>query len=136
MKAISGPRRRKLLPGLPLLENGDHLTQAEFHRRYKEYPEDIKAELIGGIVYMASPLRCAHGFHHSDLGAAFWLYASATPGTDLSDNATTILGDESEPQPDLALLILAGWGGQSIINAEGYVQGSPELPAEATTTTL
>ncbi len=34
----------------PVLENGDRLTQPEFHRRYEAYPEDVKIELVGGIV--------------------------------------------------------------------------------------
>jgi hypothetical protein len=113
-----------------LLENGDHLSQAEFHRRYKEYPDDIKAELIGGIVYMASPLRVPHGSYHSDLAVPFWHYMIATPGTDLLNNTTAILGEDSEPQPDLCLRILTEWGGQTIVNPEGYLLGAPELMAE------
>jgi len=42
---------------LPPLENGDRLTSREFERRYNAMPELKKAELIEGIVYMASPLR-------------------------------------------------------------------------------
>ena len=130
MKAISGPRPPRLPTGVPLLENGDHLSQAEFHRRYQEYPDDIKAELIGGIVYMASPLRVPHGSYHSDLTVPIWHYMIATPGTDLLNNATAILGEENEPQPDLCLRILAEWGGQAVVNSEGYLQGAPELMAE------
>ena len=57
------PRHTKDSSGLPLppLHNGDRLTQAEFHRRYEAYPEDVKFELVGGIVYMTSPLRRPHG---------------------------------------------------------------------------
>src|SRR5262249_5049943 len=39
----------------PPLEDGQRLTQPEFHRRYQAYPEDVKFELIGGVVHMASP---------------------------------------------------------------------------------
>src|SRR5207244_1377339 len=53
-----------------------------------------------------------------------------TPGTQVLDNATTILGPYSEPQPDASLLILPAYGGQSRVNAEDYVVGSPELLAE------
>ena len=46
---------------IPLLENGDRLTRHEFERRYTAMPAQKKgsnkAELIEGIVYMASPLR-------------------------------------------------------------------------------
>src|SRR5262245_37865860 len=84
---------------LPLLENGDRMKQAEFHRRYEAYPEDVKFELIGGIVYMASPLRWPHANYHPKLGFALELYATGTLGVEVGDNATTILGEESEPQP-------------------------------------
>ena len=80
--------------------------QAEFHRRYEAYPEDVKFELIGGIVYMASPLRWPHARYTNKLGMAFGLYEASTPGVEAGDDATAIRGDESEPQPDLALRIL------------------------------
>src|SRR5262249_43328177 len=103
-------------PGVPLLENGDRMTQAEFHRRYKACPPHVRAELIGGIVYMTSPLRRPHGNYHLKLGLALELYASGTPGVEAGDNATAILGEESEPQPDLALRILPEYGGRSRLN--------------------
>src|SRR5438876_4022550 len=85
---------------LPLLENGDRLTQAEFHRRYEAYPDDVKIELIGGIVYMASPASWLHGSYDSELGLVLVLYKAETPGVEAGHNATMILGEESEPQPD------------------------------------
>jgi Uma2 family endonuclease len=117
-------------PSVPLLVNGDRMKQPEFHRRYEAYPEDVKFELIGGIVYMASPLGRPHGLYHPELSGAFWLYKNATPGVELLDNATTILGEESEPQPDLELRILSEYGGRSRETEEDYVAGSPELLAE------
>jgi len=59
---------------LPLLVNGDRMKQPEFHRRYEAYPDDTKCELVGGTVYMASPLRWPHGSHHSMLDLALRLY--------------------------------------------------------------
>ena len=115
---------------LPLLENGDHMTQAEFHRRYEAYPEDTKFELIGGIVYMASPQRIDHGKFQGALSAALWIYATQTPGVHLLGGSTTILSEESEPQPDLTLRILSKFGGQSRETDDHYVKGAPELLAE------
>ena len=46
------------------LHNGDRMTQAEFHRRYEKTTEDFRAELIGGIVYLSSPLKWHHGTSH------------------------------------------------------------------------
>jgi Uma2 family endonuclease len=129
MKTTPRARKRAGEP-LPLLNNGDHMKQPEFHRRYQAYPEDVKIELVGGIVYMASPLRWPHGNYHVKLGLALELYASGTPGVEAGDNATSILGEESEPQPDLALRLLPEYGGQSRENAERYIEGPPELLAE------
>src|SRR5260221_7287847 len=107
------PKRldRRPSPNVPLLHNGDRLTQAEFHRRYEAYPEDVKFELIGGIVYMASPLRLPHGRYHQKLSFVLAHYESATPGVEVADNATVILGEESEPQPHLLLRIMTEFGG-------------------------
>ncbi len=58
---IPNKQARPERAALPILENGDHMSQAEFHRRYEAYPEDTKFELIGGVVYMASPQRIDHG---------------------------------------------------------------------------
>lgn len=111
-------------------ENGDRMTGGEFHRLYEEAPDDFKAELIGGIVYVASPLRREHGSKHLDLAMVFGLYRAATPGVDTGDNATVILGDDSEPQPDLYLRILPEFGGRSQTTDTGYVEGPPEFIAE------
>lgn len=128
-KKASASRRATNGQKIPLLHNGDKLTQQEFHRRYEAYPEDVKFELIGGTVYMASPLGELHGTYHPELSGAYWLYKAATPGVALLDNATTVLGEESEPQPDLALRILPDWGGHSH-SSRGYIKGPPELLTE------
>jgi len=106
------------------------MKQPEFHRRYQAYPGDVKFELVGGVVYMASPLRRPHGIYHPKLSQALATYESGTPGVELSDNATVILSEESEPQPDLALRILTECGGRSRVNADEYYEGPPELLAE------
>src|SRR5262249_1074440 len=53
-------------------------------------------------------------------------YAGATPGIELLDNTTTILGERSEPQPDLEMRILSVFGGQSGETSDDYVRGAPE----------
>lgn len=114
----------------PQLVNGDRMSQAEFHRRYETYPENVKFELIGGIVFMASPLRRPHAVFHATLSMVLRLYSSQTPGAELLDNGTTILGKESEPQPDLSLRIRSEYGGQSRETKDHYIKGPPELVAE------
>jgi Uma2 family endonuclease len=118
----------------PELHNGDQMTRAEFHRAYERTEEKFKAELIRGIVYVASPLTLGHGVNHLPLGTALFAYGSRTPGTQAADNATILLGDESEPQPDLFLRILPEYGGQSRTTRDDYVEGAPELIAEIANT--
>ena len=116
------------------LHNGDHMTQVEFHRIYSTMPEDVKAELIGGIVYMASPLKIRHGSYHVVLASVLFAYESATTGTETGDNTTVIMDDESEPQPDLYLRIRPEYGGQSGTTEDDYIDGSPELIVEIANT--
>ena len=118
--------------GVPLLVNGDRMSQAEFHRRYVEYEGDKKFELIGGIVYMAAALSIDHSDYDGEIGFVLELYRRASPGVKALHNATTILSDESEPQPDLGLFILPECGGQAGVNDERYFEGAPELIVEIT----
>jgi len=129
-KMATSVRRKGLLGVPPGLANGDRMRQPEFHRLYEKCPDDVKFELIGGIVYMASPLRLPHSRYDGRLGFAFELYSGYTTGVEVLHGATAILGEESEPQPDLGLRILPEFGGQSRTNAEEYVVGPPELLAE------
>lgn len=119
---------------LPPLENGDHLDQKTFHARYEAMPEGTRAELIGGIVFMSSPLKRPHGKMH--MRASHWLqeYEDATPGTQAFDNATNILSDENESQPDLCLLISSGEQGQTHEEDE-FIIGAAELIVEVASST-
>lgn len=112
------------------LVNGERMTQAEFHRCYERCGEDEKWELVGGIVYMASPLRRKHSRYDDEIGYILGSYRRQTPGTEVLHNATTILDDNSEPQPDLGLRILSEYGGQSWTTPDDYVAGAPELVVE------
>jgi Uma2 family endonuclease len=106
------------------------MSREEFHRLYEQTPEGFKAELIGGIVYVASPLYPPHGKPHLLLGAVVAAYEARTPGVDASDNTTILLGDEGEPQPDLYVRILPECGGQSATGDNERVEGAPEFIIE------
>jgi len=113
----------------PVLENGDRLTRHEFERRYHAMGDDIKAELIEGIVYMASPVRARrHGRPHALIMGWLATYIAETPGVDLLDNATIRLDTDNEPQPDALLRFQTG--GQSILTEDDYIEGAPELIVE------
>lgn len=113
---------------IPPLENGDRLTREEFERRYWAMPEKTQAELVAGIVYMASPLRVTHGEPHGDIMGWLVFYKAATLGVGVADNATVLLDEENEVQPDGLLRIKVG--GQSQINEKDYIEGGPELIVE------
>jgi len=121
------PRSRSEIPPL---HNGDRLSQPEFHRRYEAMPSDFRAELIGGVVYVSSPQQMRHGNVHYRLAGALGAYEAETPGVEGADNATVILGSDSEPQPDLHLRLLPAYGGRSRINDKDYLVGPPELVIE------
>lgn len=118
---------------VPPLESGDRLTRPEFERRYQAMPYLKKAELIEGVVYVASPVRMAnHGRLHAQIVGWLMVYSAATPRVDLADNATVRLDIDNEPQPD-ALLRLPEVGGNSCISEDDYVEGTPELIVEVAT---
>ncbi len=110
------------------LQSGDRLDREEFERRYEARRDDLKCELIGGIVYVASPVRSDHGEYAGLLAGWLDRYAEATPGAVPLVDVTLRLGPSDEPQPDLALRLERG--GSSHIDADGYVAGPPELAVE------
>ncbi|MGJ3251630.1 MAG: Uma2 family endonuclease [Elainellaceae cyanobacterium] len=122
---VATPESRLVVPPL---ENGDRLSRAEFERRYAAMPQVKKAELIEGVVYMASPLRFkSHGEPHGDLATWLGTYKAFTPGVVLGIEPTVRLDLENEPHPDAVLLVP---GRQARIGAEDYIEGAPELIVE------
>lgn len=114
----------------PPLVAGERLDQRTFHARYEAMPSTTRAELIGGIVYMPSPLGNDHGETDDDVRCWLVLYKAHTPGLRSSGNATTQLDDLSEVQPDGQLRIPSELGGQSFIDEHRYIRGAPELVIE------
>ena len=113
------------------LHAGDRLTRAEFHRIYELQPEHVRAELIGGIVYMASPVSLRHSNPHSNLLFAAKTYQAATPGVHTGNAASVFLDDANEPQPDVSLRVRPEFGGRTRDTADGqYIVGPPELVIE------
>jgi len=115
---------------LPSLRSGDQLTREEFHRRYAARPDIRRAELIDGVVYVASPTRFSH--HDKPTGAMiFWLfaYAGRHPDVEAGGSASLFLGDD-EVQPDAFLFRVDPEGRGPRENAEGYLEGAPQLEVE------
>jgi Uma2 family endonuclease len=125
--------RQKSTATVPPLAAGQRLNQAEFLRRYEDTPRDLKAELIGGVVYVASPVGRKHGRSSADTITWLGLYRARTLGVQALDNTTAALDDLSVPQPDVQLRILPAYGGQT--RDEGkIVAGAPELVVEVSDT--
>ncbi|MBD2613369.1 Uma2 family endonuclease [Nostoc punctiforme FACHB-252] len=116
---------------IPFLENGDRLTRYEFERRYQAMPRHQKAELIEGVVYLASPLRFeSHAEPHGHIITWLGVYQASTPGVRLGIEPTVRLDANNEPQPDGVLLITPTAKGQSYFSDDDYIEGAPELVVE------
>jgi Uma2 family endonuclease len=115
------------------LVTGERMTVEEFLHSWEEQPNLKNAELIDGVVHVASPVSREHG--SIDTLIHWWLahYAHATPGCDAGNNSTWLMLD-SAPQPDAHLRILPSHGGQSG-DDRLYCNGAPELAVEICLTT-
>jgi hypothetical protein len=137
MVVISELSERSTQKLLPPLENGDRLTRDEFERRCVGLPEDCKAQLIEGIVYMSSALRFqSHGKPHSLVNTWLGFYQAFTDGVEIADASTVRLDDSNEPQPDIALFLQPAMGGQVTLSDDDYLEGAPELLVEISASTV
>ena len=118
----------------PPLRDGDRLSRGEFLRRWEAMPDLRRAELLGGVVYMASPVSIFHRSYHLRLSLWLGLYAELTPGCDAGATGTWLMPGDEVPQPDLDLRILPECGGQSRVEGK-YPAGAPELIVEVSYTT-
>jgi Uma2 family endonuclease len=115
---------------VPPLESGDHLSRAEFERRYRAHPEIKKAELVEGVVYVSSPVSFQHAEPHARVITWLGVYQSGAPGIRMADNATLLLDLDNEVQPDAMLWLDEMSGGKIHLTEQGYLAGPPELVVE------
>lgn len=115
------------------LESGMRLTSGEFERRYAEHPEVRRAELVEGVVYVASPMRYGD---HAELQQVIsgWLFAYRTTVANVNggDSPTVRLDADNNVQPDS---ILRYEDGSSKRTEDGYLVGPPELVVEIAAST-
>lgn len=133
------PRRapRKIeSPYVPPFEDGDVMDQPTFHALYLKTPKGFRAELIEGIVHMASPVQLRHGGPSVKVSQWLGAFADAVEGTISYNEITAILAKDSEPQPDHSLIVLPEAGGQTSVSAEDYLVGAPELALEISNTSV
>ena len=121
---------------IPPLENGDHLKWPEFARRYHAMRSHVKAELINGVVFMASPVsQRYHSSPHFNLITWLGTYRKRTKGVEGGGNGTLRLDDENSPQPDAFLFVRPEHGGHVQLDEDGYVIGAPEWAGEVSAST-
>ncbi len=119
-----------------VLESGDRLSRAEFERRWAGVPRLKRAELIDGVVYMNAAVSYPHGDIHGALAVWLGVYAASTPRASMATEASVRLDDQNMPQPDVVLRLDPTVGGQSWIDADGFLNGPPELVAEAASSSV
>ncbi len=142
--SVSIPRAEPVTPAEPIhgtdcippLKEGDRLTRDEFERRYDAMPNLRKAELIEGVVHVPSPVsQRRHSGPHATLIGWLFHYRAKTPGVELGDNPSVRLDAGNMPQPDAVLFVQPEYGGQVKIDADGYINGAPDLVAEVSAST-
>lgn len=112
------------------LRNGEHLSRAEFERRWEATPGLTRAELIEGIVFMSPPVSEQHSQAHALVMRLLDGYAAATPGVQALISPSLRLDLRNEFQPDCLLRLNLPGRGRSRVAADGLLEGTPELVAE------
>jgi Uma2 family endonuclease len=112
----------------PPLVDGETLTRDEFMRRWEAMPQLKRAELLGGVVYLPSPLSIPHGEILAAITGWLCVYRASTTGCRAAANATWFMRQDV-PQPDGAMWLAPECGGKSV-PAGLYQEGPPEFVAE------
>jgi Uma2 family endonuclease len=114
---------------LPVLESGDHLSRTEFHHRYCAREDLKKAELVEGVVYVASPVSPFHSEPHGDVVGWLFTYRVQHPDVQLNVDSTVLLDADNEVQPD-ACLWRSEPGGPHLTADGRFIDGAPQLVVE------
>ncbi len=136
---LAAPRARRVFPDpqpLPF-HAGDVLDQPTFHHLSERLPDHVSerlpdhvsAELVGGVVIMPLSVTEDHGSVHADATMSAGPYRIRTPGVEVTDNSSVILGPASEPHPDVVLRLAPDCGGQAVV-VNHHITAVPELVME------
>lgn len=133
---VTPPAEATIAPRITL-HSGDVMSRTEFHDRYEHTAKGFKAELIDGVVFVASPVQLKHSRPDNLFHGLLAFYEARTPGVESAANATVLLGPSDEVQPDSLLRVRPNYGGRSKPATEAtgdYVVGPPELVVEIANT--
>jgi len=56
------------------------MDRATFHELYEQMPPGVKAELIGGVVHMPSPVGIDHAYQNAPIVALLFQLRGIHPG--------------------------------------------------------
>jgi len=86
---------------------------------------------------MPSPVRhTQHAGPHAIVVSWLGYYVSKTPQIEISDNGTSRLDEDNEPQPDVMLLLPKHLGGTAWIDDDGYISGAPDFVCEVSASSV
>lgn len=122
------PERWKYTP--PKLNNGDRLSLAEFNYLYKNSPHIRRAELIEGVVYVASPVYLPHSLAQAEIIGFLLEYRNRTPKVIVAGEQSVELDGDNAVQPDAVL-----WVEGDIEESDGILIGAPRLVIEVAVST-
>jgi len=105
------------------------MSSEEFLERWERMPALKQAELLEGMVYMASPIRIEHGYWDRRVSAWLSLFVDRVHGLGAATNTTVDLGERNVPQPDQIAYTKPEFGGRSTV-VRGVFTGVPELAVE------
>lgn len=112
------------------LQNGDRLTLSEFKQLYANSPKIRRAELIEGVVYVASPVYLPHSTAQAQIITLLSVYHGQTPNTKVVGEQSVQLDNDNEVQPDALL-----WYEGDVEEIGGLLVGSPTLVVEVAVST-
>lgn len=123
-------------PVRPLVD-GERLAPEAFDLRYEASPDIRKAELIRGVVHVASPTSHQHGRPHAALIGELYTFARDRDDLELLDAPTIHLANGARAEPDAVLRRTGSDAGSRVEGegAAGRIHGAPELLAEVSLAT-
>ena len=93
---------------------------------------ETNADLVGGVVHLWIRVTVSHGQMSATLNGGIGLSRVGLTGIHGGVRTTTVLGDDSEVQPDATLRFPIG--GTSAVNDDDYLVGCPELVCDVVDT--
>jgi len=113
------------------LQGGERMRRNEFERRFDATPGLKRAELVEGTVWIPPQMgEVRYGSARMALIGLIGSYCAATPGVSGGAHGHIRLDAVNMPQPDVSVHLGKAYGGQSRIDADGYLEGAPEFVAD------